>query len=218
MSRAAALALAAAAVLAVAAGCGDVAEEPGEAGGAPPPATGAPDTGYAETGGTAPATTSTEPSPPAPELRPPAITLASDAGHQRAVQESYCVTGAGVGVCADTFDQDPKRLTVVKPGDEVTISMPGATLTGGDSAFAVRPLGCHGQELATVPLGPDGARWAVDLEPGAYELQVFVHFEAEDGTSGDSSGSLGLLVDPDREPAIVKAKPGLFVCPPSDQG
>ena len=36
--------------------------------------------------------------------------------------------------------------------------------------------------------------WRIDLEPGAYELDVFALFELGDGLSGDTSGSLGLLV------------------------
>ena len=207
-----------------AAGCGDVVDEPREGGGEPPPATGPAETGPAETGGTAPATTSTEPPSELPDLAPPPIVLESEAGRQEGVQESYCtqqvdLTGlGGTGVCADTPDLDPERLTVVRSGDAVTISMPGAVLSGADAGVTVRPLGCRDRETARVPLGPDGIEWTVDLEPGAYELQVFVRFEAKDGLSGDGAASLGLLVDPEREPAIIKAEPGLFVCPPSEQG
>jgi hypothetical protein len=36
--------------------------------------------------------------------------------------------------------------------------------------------------------------WRVELDPGAYELDVFVMFEGGE-KSGDVSGALGLLVD-----------------------
>ena len=140
------------------------------------------------------------------------------------MQESHCTqkadaTGAGMGVCADTPDLDPTFLSVAAPGESVTISMPGATLaTDGDAAVAVRPLGCHDRELLTVALGPQGVEWSVELEPGAYELQAFARFEAENGLSGETAASLGLLVDPAREAGIVEASPDLFVCAPSEQG
>jgi hypothetical protein len=71
------------------------------------------------------------------------------------------------------------------------------------------------RELAPIELA-DGT-WTVDLEPGAYELQAFATFGDETSPSGDTAGSLGVLVDPDRRPKIVQAKPDLFVCPVSDQ-
>jgi hypothetical protein len=61
-----------------------------------------------------------------------------------------------------------------------------------DGSASVRRLGCD-EELASVPLEPE-TRWSVDLEPGAYELQIFTTFEAG-SASGDTSGVLGLVVD-----------------------
>jgi hypothetical protein len=203
------------------AGCGDVAGDRDAGGGTPAPATAPPETGFSETSEEAPATTSAEPSPTPPELEIPAIVLESVAGRQKAVQESHCVqatdsAGTSVGMCGDTPDLDPKRLSVVHPGDTVTISVPGATLSGG-SGISIRPLGCHDRQVASVPLETEGVTWTIDLPPGAYEMQVFVLFETGEA-SGDSAGSLGLLVDPSREPAVIRARPRFFVCSPSEQG
>jgi hypothetical protein len=204
------------------AGCGDVPGGSGNAGDdSPPPATAPPETGFSETSESAPATTSAEPSPPAPEIHLPGIVFDSAAGRQKAVLESHCVqgtdsAGTSVGICGDTPDLDPKRLSIVHAGEAVTISVPGATLSGG-SSISIRPLGCHDRQVASVPLETEGVTWTVDLPPAAYELQVFVLFETGE-VSGDSAGSLGLLVDPSREPAIIRARPRFFVCSPSEQG
>jgi hypothetical protein len=230
MARIAVLALLLAALLT---GCGGLADEPGEAGGEPP-ATQVPETGFAETGGEEPATVASEPLPtidePDPELRPPAIVLKSQAGRQRAVQGSYCVSkeeeaGAGAGLCADYFVQHPEQLTVVGPGEEIVVSMPGGQLLADPEdcvpacppTVDVFPLGCFDEPVATVQVAEDEP-WKLELEPGSYELQLFAHFTAPDGRSGYTSVVLGVLVDPMGEPAIVEATPDLFVCPPSEQG
>jgi hypothetical protein len=194
---------------------GDTAGEPpiaAEPPAEPPPVEPTP----AETGGTEPATTGIDPGtePPAPE--PPAIVLSSAAGKQTAVQESFCVTdpAAGTGICADTPDLDPEQVSIVGPGEEVSVAF--ADGGNGELSLAARPLGCTDRELAPIDL-VDG-QWTVDLEPGAYELQAFATFGDATAPSGDTAGSLGLLVDPDREPAIVRAEPELFACAPSDEG
>lgn len=124
---------------------------------------------------------------------PPAIELVSEAGRQRAAPGSYCVDDpqAGVGECVDyEAPAGPEQLSVVRPGETVTIASVGSSAVDGTAS--VRRLGCE-EELVSVPLGPE-TRWEVDLEPGAYELQIFTTFQA--GTaSGDTSGVLGLVVD-----------------------
>jgi hypothetical protein len=196
--------------------------------GQPPPDT----SGFTETGGSEPATTSTEPKPaPGPELKPPPIVLETEAGRQEAVQGSYCIThlsegGLGEGLCVDTLRPHPAELSVVAPGDEITISLPGATIVTEppgcsgpcDSTVSLRPLGCGEEQEATRVLDEDGLTWTVDLEPGAYQLDVFVqHFDDGKGMTGDTSGSLGLLVDADRDPAIIPVDESLAVCPYPDQ-
>jgi hypothetical protein len=193
----------------------------------PPPDTG----GFSETTETAIATTVAEPEPDgAPELRPPPIVLVTEAGRQEAVQGSYCVTkvsasGQGEGVCADTGFPHPEKLSVVRPGERVTLEMAGASrATTGDcsprcaSTVTVHPLGC-GPERAVTSFELESATmpWVVDLEPGAYELAVFAYFEAEDGASGDTSGAIGLIVVPDRKQAVITVDETLAVCPYREQ-
>lgn len=196
--------------------------------GAPPAETGgsAETSGFVETGGDQPATTSTGPErPPGSEPKPPPIVLVTDAGRQEAVQGSYCVThvsesGEEQGVCADAAFVHPTQLSVVGPGEAVTIEVSDATVTvpesssDGSSTVAVYPLGCGpDRAVADFDLERASMSWAVDLEPGAYELGVFAYFETEDGRSGDTYGVLGLLVDPETGPAIVPVDKSLAVCP-----
>jgi hypothetical protein len=221
-------------------GCGGTLPEAGSPGQPPaaggPPAVSAepgPDTsGFAETGGSGHATTSAVPEPAAgTELRPPRVVLESGAGRQEAVQGSFCVTkvnesGQGQGVCGDSPFQHPKELNVVQPHEEVMIDLT-------DAAAVDRPEGCSPACPSTVtvhPLGcgPDRAvtdfelvsaktAWTVDLEPGAYELAVFAYFETQDGRTGDTSGVLGLLVDSERQPAVIPIDKAWAVCPFPDQ-
>lgn len=155
-----------------------------------------------------------EPVPaPAPEAgspEPPRIVLTSAAGAQHAVPGAYCVTGAGTGLCVDTAAPVPKRLSVVRPGEQVVLSLPGAGVVRGSAV--VRELGCTTDRVSRIGLDAEETRWLVDLDPGAYQLDVFARFEGED-TSGDVSGALGLLVDDARPLEVVRAAKGLFVCP-----
>ena len=57
--------------------------------------------------------------------------------------------------------------------------------------------------MRSVPLSAPSTRWRVRLRPGAYEVEVFARFETADGRTGDTSGSLGILVDRKRRLAIV---------------
>jgi hypothetical protein len=155
--------------------------------------------------------------------------LVTDAGRQEAVQGSYCVTevsegGEGVGICADTAFVHPEQLGLVRPSEKITIQLAGASLGTNagcspacPSIATVYPLGCGpDQPVAEFELGSARAEWTVDLEPGAYELVVFAYFETEDGRSGDTSGALGLLVDPTIDPAgesLPAAIDPYVVCP-----
>ena len=136
-----------------------------------------------------------------PDLNPPPIFLITKAGKQRAAQGSSCVeytnlaSGESAGQCADVAGPvRPKAMTVVQAEDNVVVTIPGATLKK-ESSIAIRPLGCADGETKMIDLpAKGGLHWPVDLEPGAYELDVFALFELGDGLSGDTSGSLGLLV------------------------
>jgi hypothetical protein len=227
-------------VAAAAAACGGTLPDAGSE--AAPPAAGAPagetgfateTSGFSETSGTEAATTGTPEPPPAPELKPPPIVLKSEAGRQEAVFGSYCITsmsssgGEGAGICTDSTFPHPKELTVTRPGESIRITIVGTHLvvpagcapaSGCASAVTIYPLGCGPERaVANFELSRDTTHWNVDLEPGAYELSVFAYFDDGAGTSGDVSGALGLLVDPDRGAAIVPMDESLLVCPYPEQ-
>jgi hypothetical protein len=136
------------------------------------------------------------------DLQPPPIVLLSEHGRQQAVRGSYCVdyvdeaTGQGSGICSDSaMPTYPDSVTSVAPGDRVTFVLPAAAFKP-DSVVTVRPLGCteHVVEEITLEPGTGKHPWKVDLKHGAYQLDVFARFQADDGRSGDVSGSLGLTV------------------------
>jgi hypothetical protein len=120
-------------LFALVAGCAGL-EESEQPGGEPPVAADPPaepppvEPVPAETGGTEPATTSNDPGTEPPSEEPPPIVLASAAGEQVAVQESYCLTdpSAGTGICADTADLLPERVSVVRPGERVSVALKNA--------------------------------------------------------------------------------------------
>jgi hypothetical protein len=136
------------------------------------------------------------------DLKPPAILLVYRDEEQKAVRGSYCVdyvdeaTGQGSGVCADAaMPTYPDAVTSVAGGDQVTFVLPEAVLRP-DSVVVIRPLGCTERVLDRLALDPGTGEqsWEVDLEHGAYQLDVFARFKADDGRTGDVSGSLGLTV------------------------
>jgi hypothetical protein len=150
--------------------------------------------------------------------RPPKLVMESGAGSQEAVPGSSCITGQGAGVCSDTAYQHPKELSVVRPGETITVSLEQARVVrsegcGGGSeqdcigSIRVHPLGCEKLVSYTISLDPGKATsWKVAVPPGAYELETFAYFESDDGqTSGDASGSFGLYVDSSRSLDVVPA-------------
>jgi hypothetical protein len=176
-----------------------------------------------------PSATEADPS----ELQAPRIVLQSPYGDQMAVQGSYCVqyvddaTGEGQGACNDSAAVSPRKVTAVAAGDEVRFVFAGAEIAspsgchGDDTqdcigSVRVKPLGCDERKVDRVPLalGPE-TRWMVDLQPGAYRLDVFGYFESDEGATGDVSGTLGLTVaGPKRWDALgVLAVDPALVCP-----
>jgi hypothetical protein len=185
-----------------AAGCGAATSVPGSSGESPTPVQ---------------ATVSREVEEP--DLSPPPIFLISAGGKQRATQGSSCVnyvneaTGEGVAGCGDVGEPlVPEQVTVAAPGERVVVAIPGATLKK-NSALTVQQLGCD-VTVEKLDLPATGElHWPIDLDPGAYELDISALFEAEDGVSGDVSGTLGLVVDDSKAPSLVPLDRSLAVCP-----
>jgi hypothetical protein len=170
---------------------------------------------------------SSEGAPQQPESPPgpPDVVLASAGGRQVGVVGSYCVhkPGANVGACADGTRPAAKRANVVRPGETVTIELDGARAVRARDCHSrdfscigeaqVSPTGCGERTIARIHLERGSqTEWRVDLEPGAYELQLFVYFEADDGLQGDVSVALGLVVDPEAEPDVVPMPAVAAVC------
>ena len=114
------------------------------------------------------------------------------------------------GVCIDTTAPRPELLSVVRPGETVTLSMPGARLDGAEARVL---LGCSDRPLHKLRLGPRETRWRVNLPAGAYEVHLFGRFRAEDGRSGDSSAVAGLLVSATDELELLDAGDRGAPCP-----
>ena len=109
--------------------------------------------------------------------------------------------------------REVERVSVVRPGETVSIAMEGAGPT--QRLVLVRALGCDDHALTSVVLGPGTDRWSVPRRPGAYELKVTVpYFKPKREGAGSATGLFGLLVDPTRELGIIPARRDLFVCPP----
>lgn len=162
---------------------------------------------------------------PESATRPPAILLESVAGTQRATPGSSCVdkVSAGVEVCADPAVPLAERLSIVHPGETVTIRLANARAVRNESCHArdqscigeadVTAFGCPAVRVGRVFLERgSGTQWTVPLGAGVYELQVFVYFETDDGRAGDASGSLGLRVDPSAKQTIVPAGTPPIAC------
>ena len=201
-------------VAALLAGCGSAADQTGV------PASSGEAT--ASSGGTVTDPTLTDPAEDAP-LKPPPIVLLSDVGKQRALLGSYCLdyvdeaTGQSHGVCADSSPPHPTSVTSVAPGDRVTLVVDAATVKK-DSTVTIRPLGCSDENVDEIAFEPGTGEleWTVDLDQGAYQLDVFALFEAADGRKGDVSGTLGLTVaGPKKWDAlgVGAVEPDMKVCP-----
>lgn len=168
----------------------------------------------------------TQPEPPTAATRPPDVLLVSRAGTQVGVVGSFCVDSPEtyVGTCSDGLRPEAEQVSVVRPGETVTIALDRARAVRAQGCFSrdtscvgeasVVPLGCRSTAIAGFSLdrAPE-TDWTVNLDPGAYELQVYVYFRAEDGRAGDVSVALGLLVDSGEEPAVVQAPAVAAVCP-----
>jgi hypothetical protein len=86
------------------------------------------------------------------------------------------------------------------------------------SVVTIRPLGCTDQVTTEITLEPGTGEhpWDVDLDHGAYQLDVFALFEAKDGRTGDVSGTLGLTVAGAKKwdaLGVLGVRRSMHVCP-----
>jgi hypothetical protein len=158
------------------------------------------------------------------KLKPPPILRVSEVGTQKAVRGSYCVnyvdkaSGEGQGICSDAAGPTyPRAVTAVAGGDRVTFVVPDAMWKAG-SVVTIRPLGCTDQVTTDITLEPGTGEhpWDVDLDHGAYQLDVFALFEAKDGRTGDVSGTLGLTVAGAKKwdaLGVLGVRRSMHVCP-----
>jgi hypothetical protein len=181
--------------------------------------------GEGPAGGSAPAATIKRPTEVALSTRPPSPVLVSAAGKQIGVLGSYCVTSQVQGGCGDSGPIHPDKVSIVHPGDTLTFVLGSAIVARPEGCQAadeqgcigtvtVRPLGCDRKAVSTIPLSEGrGTAWAVGLDAGAYQLDLFAYFKADDGRTGDLSGSFGLLVQPSGDLKIQPVDPQQASCP-----
>lgn len=180
---------------------------------------------------TAPATTRATPSKPTTtgstaEFESHPIVLTSEAGRQDAALMP-CVRFTTEEddwrpVCEDAVPAlRPAALSVVRPGETVTISFPGAQVENPSgcreicgATATVQPLGCADQPLDGFQL-LDGRsiQWKPDLPPGRYELDVYANLRTDDGRKVFTTGDFGLIVDAARPLDVIPAD--LQPCPAS---
>jgi hypothetical protein len=106
-------------------------------------------------------------------------------------------------VCGDAVPAlRPNFLSVVRPGEWVTISFPGAHVQNPSgcreicgATATVQPLGCKDRPLEAFQLGEGKIRWQTDLPPGRYEVDVHANLRTDDGRKVFSTGDFGLVVD-----------------------
>jgi hypothetical protein len=143
--------------------------------------------------------------------RPPVIVLDSGSPNQRAVWGTFCVTvppdpgkSVYVTLCADAADDsEPRRLSVVRPGERITIAFRKTKKVRG--IVGVYKRGCEDEPpRATFKLRSAKTRWVVPREfRWRFELSIFARFETRDGRSGDTEAALGLFVSTTRERGLL---------------
>lgn len=140
--------------------------------------------------------------------RPPRIVLKSKAGLQRAVWGSFCVTvpddGMAVVLCVETLDSPPRRLSVVRPGEWVTLRFRETTSVTGE--VSVQRGLCQGKVVRSFAIENPRTVWRVPrrFRSGRqFELSLGAEFAMADGRTGSTEASLGLLVSTTRRRAVI---------------
>jgi hypothetical protein len=113
-------------------------------------------------------------------------------------------------VCRDAVPAlRPNSLSVVRPGETITISFPGAQVENPSGckeicgATFVQPLGCKDRRLDSFQvLDGSSTEWRVDLPPGRYELDVYAEVRTDQGRKVFTTGDFGLVVDDALSPQI----------------
>jgi hypothetical protein len=149
---------------------------------------------------------------------PPVIVLDSKSPTQRAVLGSFCVdapTGEeelGVTLCADAPDPEPRWLSVVRPGERVTIWF-RKTLSVSGTVYVYK-RGCEDQPpRRTFELTGPRTGWNVPSGfRGRFELDLFAsEFATVDGRHGDTGAALGMLVSKKRDRGLIPNR-GRLAC------
>jgi hypothetical protein len=170
---------------------------------------------------------------------PPPLVLQGAGGEQTGAIGSFCIGNAqlGCGLCVDRALPRNESVTLAHPGDELTISMPGARLMTNPRCtpacsleVVITPAICFEGHLwpADILGGYEGVAqrtvvaedepWALAVPPGLYFAKVAGgEFAAPDGWSGEASGTFALLVDAQRERASLNADAFYAECLASNQ-
>ena len=149
-----------------------------------------------------------------PHLEPPDALLTTLVGVQSGIQGSYCGEFKETG-CIRCVDREvgPEQVSVVRPGDDVTFSMPQGRLVEGENCSPACPPKLRIQRVDCGRVVSEQERrvtedrpWAVELEPGVYVLVLESRVDrATSGWQGEMSAFFGLIVDETRERGIIGA-------------
>jgi hypothetical protein len=136
---------------------------------------------------------------------PPVIKLLSGSPAQRAVWGSFCVTVTDdhVHLCVDGVNPEPRWLSVVRPGERITLRFRQTLEASGD--VFVYKRGCErAQPRWTFAITGPETRWRVPpWSRGRFELSLGATFATVDGRSGDTSAALGILSSKTRERGLL---------------
>jgi hypothetical protein len=143
--------------------------------------------------------------------RPPVIVLDSKSPNQRSDWGSFCVSvppdpgdSVGVTLCAEAPDDpEPRSLSVVRPGERITIVFRKTKDVSG--TVGVYKRGCEDQPpRRTLEITHPRTQWRVpSFFRGRFEISLFAYFATVDGRSGSTQGALGFFVSKKRERGLI---------------
>lgn len=149
--------------------------------------------------------------------RPPIVNLVSESPRQRGVWGTFCVAMPpnedvpGPVLCADAADDpEPRWLSVVRPGERLTIRLRKTTSAEGEVFVYAR--GCEDRPARRgFEIAGRKTTWVVPRWFGSkrFELSLWFEFATVDGRRGDTGASLGLLVSKTRDRALVRNRDSL---------